>query len=105
MRGETRSPNLPPACRGAVILGRLVKTVVGLRPSFSAHVRLECKVPGHPLHFVSRHPLHFRLIDPPAAGGRESGKRFAFSKAAMPPSFPPLVVSSGSNDSAKQICR
>jgi hypothetical protein len=47
-----------------------------------------CKVPGHPLHFVSGHPLQFLFSSRRA--GRESGKRQAFSKAAEPPSFPPL---------------
>src|SRR5579859_667289 len=78
------------------VVAQIAKSIGRAAPIFFGPCTLRGKVPGHPLHFVSRQPLHFRLIDPPAAGGRESGKRFAFSKAAMPPSFPPLVVSSGS---------
>ena len=55
-------------------------------PWMGAPCSPKCKVPGHPLHFVSRHSLQFWLIDQPQRG-RESGKRCAFSKAAVPPSF------------------
>jgi hypothetical protein len=57
------------------------------RPTFA----LRCKVPRHALQFVSRHPLQFCVTLCAVAAGRESGKRYAFSKAAEPPSFPPWL--------------
>jgi hypothetical protein len=40
---------------------------------------------------LSPHILYSFVLNSTAAVGRESGKRGAFSKAAKPPSFPPLL--------------
>jgi hypothetical protein len=72
------------------ILEHEAKAIVGLRPIISGPRTLGCKVPRHALQFVSGHPLQLCGLHAVAAG-RESGKRYAFSKAAEPPSFPPWL--------------
>jgi hypothetical protein len=61
-----------------------------LKNPFSAHVRFGVKFHDMP-YSLSPDILYSWCYLRAVAAGRESGKRYAFSKAAEPPSFPPWL--------------